>query len=398
MRITRLAWKNITGRLFRSGAIFLAAILVASLAVCTTLIVRGAEDQLHRNLERLGADIIVLPWGTVTENVKGAQMVSIATERWMPAAYLNRLAAVSGVKAVSPQLYITTIEQAPFCSQQEVLLVAFDPATDITVWPWLEQPLDGELGLGEFIGGNCAVLPVGDKTIDVRGYELSLRGRLISTGTDMDRTLFVTFETAEDLVRYTRETSWNPIKLAPSSATSIMLKVDINEDPREVVHRIHEQVVGVVPILTSDFMQTERSHMALLLNSILILMSGTWVLSVSFVGLVFSIAVHERRREIAVLRSLGSPWQKIFWMLMYEGFILSSTGGVLGVLLGSGVMVLFHEEIAAYLGVPFLLPGPESMLGLGLAGFALASLSVFLGALVPAYRITHEEIAVMMRE
>lgn len=398
MTIARLAWKNITGSIFRSGAIFLAAILVAGLAVCTTLIVRGAEEQLHKNLERLGADMIVLPWGTVTEKVKGAQMVSIETERWMPTAYMEKLAVVPGVTAVSPQLYITTIEQAPFCSEIDVLLVAFDPATDITVKPWLEQPFDGKLGLGEFIGGSCVGLPVSDLTIDVRGYQLNLRETLISTGTDMDRTLFVTFETAEDLVRHTRATSWDPIPVAPNSVTSIMLKVDINEKPREVIHLIHEQVVGVVPILTSDFMQTERSHMALLLNSILIVMTGTWVLSVLFVGLVFSIAVHERRREVAMLRSLGSPWQKIFWMLIFEGFILSTLGGVLGVLAGLGVMVFFQQQIINYLGVPFLLPGLTSMLGLGLAGFILASLSVFLGALIPAYRITHEEIASMMRE
>ncbi len=67
MSLFRLALKNISGHGFRSGVVILCALLVAAFALFTTLLMRGAETSLRLALDRLGADIVVVPSGAETK-------------------------------------------------------------------------------------------------------------------------------------------------------------------------------------------------------------------------------------------------------------------------------------------------------------------------------------------
>ena len=109
MTLWRLVLRNVLGSLFRSGAIVACAALVAGLSLSATLVVREAEGGLRRNLSRMGADIQVIPWGTMAPEFDGAHLVGMMTQRWMPRAYLERIARVEGVEAVTPQLFISTL-------------------------------------------------------------------------------------------------------------------------------------------------------------------------------------------------------------------------------------------------------------------------------------------------
>ena len=88
MDLYRLALKNIAGSAFRSWVVALSALLVASLALGTTLIMRGAQNSLRLAIDRLGADVIVVPEGTATE-VETALLMGIPTEVWMPREVLR---------------------------------------------------------------------------------------------------------------------------------------------------------------------------------------------------------------------------------------------------------------------------------------------------------------------
>ena len=102
MRLSRLVWRNVAGNAFRSGAVLLCAALVAGLVLTATFVERGPEAGLRDNHERLGADMLVLPWGTMTDKIGGVRLMSAAIDRWMPRATLARLAATEGVAQVSP--------------------------------------------------------------------------------------------------------------------------------------------------------------------------------------------------------------------------------------------------------------------------------------------------------
>ena len=110
MTLWRLVLRNVLGSLFRSGAIVACAALVAGLSLSATLVVREAEGGLRRNLSRMGADIQVIPWGTMAPEFDGAHLVGMMTQRWMPRAYLERIARVEGV-------FNAVVAEGDFCGR-----------------------------------------------------------------------------------------------------------------------------------------------------------------------------------------------------------------------------------------------------------------------------------------
>jgi putative ABC transport system permease protein len=394
----RLAVKNIAGNAFRSGAVFLCAALVAGLALCATLVVRGAEASLRVSLERLGADLIVFPWGTMTEKISGVRLMSARNDNWMPATYTEKIAAVPGVAAVSPQLYLGAEIGTPYSSLDEIYLVAFDPETDFTVRPWLVDKGQPAVGPGEVLGGSTIAVPGGGEEIVLRGVRLRLAGRLESTGTSMDQALFMTFDTAAELVRQTAHLSPPPYHMPAGGISTILVKLGLNSSPHDVAVHILENVPSVVPLETPQLFQTERRQMIGLLRSVLGVLGFTWLLSLAFVGLVFSIAVNERRREIGVLRALGSPQNFVVQSLLAEGALLSMTGGLLGALFAALLISLNEAQLASLTGLPLAMPTPVGLALLALLGGLLALGSVSLAAYLPAWRISQHEAALVMRE
>lgn len=195
MSVIRLAVKNIRGNAIRSLTIFLCVLGIVSFFMATTLVVQGAQNSLNKGLERLGADIIVVPEGAESK-VETALLMGKPTQVWMSSNYLDKIAQVPGVGAVSPQVYLESMFGASCCSVNEMFLLAFDPATDFTVTPWLEKNLGRGLAVGETIGGTYVFLPPGDEDIKLYGYEVSLDGTLEATGTGLDQTMFMTMDTA----------------------------------------------------------------------------------------------------------------------------------------------------------------------------------------------------------
>ncbi|MCL4559542.1 MAG: hypothetical protein M1281_02870, partial [Chloroflexi bacterium] len=101
MALYRLAICNIRGNAFRSWVVALCALILCSLALATSLILLGAQRSLRLAIDRLGADIIVVPEGAAAQ-VETALLMGSPTKVWMPSSILAEVAAVPGVQSVSP--------------------------------------------------------------------------------------------------------------------------------------------------------------------------------------------------------------------------------------------------------------------------------------------------------
>ncbi|HSJ53695.1 MAG TPA: FtsX-like permease family protein [Anaerolineae bacterium] len=437
MTLWRLVLRNVLGSLFRSGAILACAALVAGLSLSATLVVREAEGGLRRNLSRMGADIQVIPWGTMAPEFDGAHLIGMMTQRWMPRAFLERIARVEGVEALTPQLYLSTLtppgspdaggSSASAASDSygagassdadsfgalgrsvtdlskvedsgAVYLVAYDPATDFVLQPWLEHDPLGTLRLGEAVAGVDVLDAENDGKLQAYGYPLKLVRRLQETGSDVDRALFVSFDTAQAILEEVQRQAKPAFELAPESISSAMVKVKLGSDPHEVAVRIMEQVPGVVPLESTGFFQTQRTQMVGLLRTVLVLAAVTWLMSMLFVGLVSTLAANERRREMGTLRALGATSGVIMRTLLLEGVTLAVTGGLVGIGLAIVVVGLFGQEIALTTGILIALPSPLFLAGMAAAGLALAVASVTVASWLPARNLSREEPALSMRE
>lgn len=397
MNLTRLALRNIAGSAFRSWVVGLCALLVAGFALGTTLIMRGAENSLKLALGRLGADILVVPEGTQMK-VESALLMGHPASVWMPQDTLGEVAAIQGVAVASPQLYLSTLSNASCCSVSNMFLVAYDPATDFTVEPWLETKLGKSLKLGEVVGGRYVFTPEGEQKIKAYGYPLTLKANMEATGTGLDETMFMTFDTAEKVAEVSRVDAEQPLVIPAKSISSVLVRVKPGVDPQTVAVEILQQVPGVTPVESLNLFQSYRKQMTGLLQTVTLVMGITWALCVVMIGLVFSMAAYERRRELGVLRSLGATRMFVFRSLLTEAGLLAILGGSLGAGLTALTVFLFRNFIINTIGLPFLFPGPAALAGQIGIGLLAALVSVALAALIPAYKISHQDPAVAMRE
>lgn len=392
-----LAWRNANGNAFRSWTVFVCAALLAGFAVAATVVIGGARDSLRLASERLGADIIVVSAGA-EHQMENAFLMGVPARTWMPRSHVDTIATVPGVEAVSPQFFLSTLRGASCCSVPEMFLIAYDPETDFTLRPWLESHDEEPLHLGEAVGGAYVYVPMDPGFILIYGYEIDLRANLEQTGTGLDQSMFFTFETAYDIARLSPEQAVEELVIPEDSISAAMVKVEPGVDPHDVALQIAKLIPGVTPVESSNLFRSQRVQIMGLLQSVVALLAVAWLICVALIGLVYSMAMNERRQEIGVLRALGLTRRFVLRSLLAEGLIIAAAGGAAGIAVFTAAVHLFHDLIVRTMGVPFLIPSPPSLLILALGALALALGSVALGALVPTVRISRMDPALAMRE
>jgi putative ABC transport system permease protein len=397
MNLIQLAWKSISGNGLRSWVVALAALVVAAFALFGTLLLRGAATSLELAAERLGADIVVVRDGAQTE-MEGALLMGHPASFWMPEENLVKLAAVPGVAAVSPQVYLATLVGASCCSASEMFMVAYDPQSDFTLRPWLEESMPDGLAPGEVIGGDFISATEPNDGILVYGSQVTLKGNLAPTGSGLDQSLFFTMDTARQLAVSSWTEAQEPLIIPPDQVSAIMIKTAPGADTEKIAVDILRTVPGVFPIPSADLFQASRAQLKSLLNTVVILMALLWPLAIVLIGMVYLMAANERRRELGMLRALGATKRFVAQSLLAEAGLLALVGAAIGIFLAVLAIYLFRRLIMNSLGVPFLLPSPGSLaLQIGL-GLLLAMFSVFLAAVLPAIKVSRQDPAVAMRE
>jgi putative ABC transport system permease protein len=102
---------------------------------------------------------------------------------------LRGLETLKGVQRVAPQLVFRT-DASGYKGRGEVVdLIAFDPARDITVQPWLAQHLDRPLRKGDVIIGGRREEAIGSELL-IFGWPLTVYGKLGQTAVGNARARF----------------------------------------------------------------------------------------------------------------------------------------------------------------------------------------------------------------
>jgi putative ABC transport system permease protein len=92
---------------------------------------------------------------------------------------------------------------------------------------------------------------------------------------------------------------------------------------------------------------------------------------------IMMISVTERTREIGVRKALGARRREILWQFLLEAVVLTSVGGILGILIGATVGV----SVRTFTPLPVSMPWWSFAIGFAFS----AGVGIFFG-LFPAFR------------
>ena len=168
------------------------------------------------------------------------------------------------------------------------------------------------------------------------------------------------------------------ISVLPRPGVTQQTAVDEVERIMRIRHNLKLDEPDDFDIVTQDAVLklwnqvSEATFFALVvISSIALMVGGIGVMA------IMSISVTERTREIGVRRALGARRREVLFQFLTEAAVLTSAGGVLGIVLGSTIGLTVHFVT----GFPVSLPLWSFGLGLGFS----ASVGIFFG-MYPAIR------------
>jgi putative ABC transport system permease protein len=212
-------------------------------------------------------------------------------------------------------------------------------------------------------------IKVNDK-ININGKDFTVVGIFKAGGNPgIAQAVVITIDDARDLFNERDEVS------------TIMAKTDKGADLDKVVENIkkdlrrHRDVKeGKEDFTVQSTKQYIESYMTVF-DVVTVLLVGLASISllVGAIGIANTMytSVLERNREIGVMKSIGATNAQILTIFLIEASLIGLIGGMLGMLLGVGIALLFQQIIGAYLGPGFFKVFLPWWLLVGAAGFAL---------------------------
>jgi len=391
--LARIALQNL-GRREARTLLLVAAVAICSAAVFTgAVLMRSIESSMTVGFTRLGADMLVVPAPALT-NITAALLTAEPTDFTLDDAVLKRLTATKGVERAAPQLVFRTNASGYGGRGDMVDVIAFDPARDITIQPWLEERLGRPVRKGDVIVGGRRDETLG-ALLTLFGWPLTVYGKLGKTGVGThERALFVTFETLGDMRVTMQEVCGAKAPLEPNKLSGVLLELAPGATTQQVRFAILANFPGLKVVSGESMLTSIRQGLGALLSGALALMAIMFMSAALMLSVLFSAIIAERKRELGLLRAIGARRGQIVGMLMVEAALATAVGGALGVALGLLLMRIYEHSLVYHLdrmGIPFVWLGAAGTAAIAALCVVLTTLVGALGALTPAWRASRLE-------
>ena len=392
----RLAVQNLTGKPVRTAVLTVLAALLALAVFGGSLIVTSLRTGLHSLEDRLGADIMVVPYEATTKTNLEAIVLQGATGYfYMDNARAEKVLSCEGIGQASEQFFLASASTG--CCSLSVQIIGFDPQTDFSITPWIRRSFGGELQKYDVVVGNDLNAFVGD-TLQFYGTEVHVAAKLAKTGTAYDTAVFTGEDTIKALIASSVERGMNQFTVDPDKVVScILINAADGYTPEEVVNDINIHVKKVKAIQTKEMISGISDSLSGVRDVIGVLMAAVWVLGLAILLLAFTMSVNERRKEFAVLRVIGASRGMLAGLVLREALLTGVCGGMLGGVIGLAVIVPFNRAIEEQLGLPFLLPGAGTIIGYFAAAVILTALAGAAAAGIAALRISRMDTGLILR-
>ena len=344
MNLFGLVRRELSHRKGQAVSGLLAIVLGVAVIVALRSVTRVSEIAVATKLDNLGANILVLPIGTSVDDYRSAD-IDAAT---LPEEYVERIVAstLPGVDNLSPKL-----TRRMEIGGHKLVVTGILPTNEIAskpVWqldalsggathdcskdagayvnPRLKRKAVGSLDEKECLVGSAAaerLKVVKGETVDLGGTSLKVEAVIPETGTVDDDRVFVHLRTMQRLTETKGKVSSIEIMGCCNAITDGLLGKLRNVLPDTKITTV-QQIVAT---------QIETNALVKKVS-----FAFLWVVLVVgglSIGNSIWANVNQRRREIGILRLLGTPRGGIYGLLLGKAAFLGVVGGFLGWVIGT---------------------------------------------------------------
>ncbi|MDO8568877.1 MAG: ABC transporter permease [Dehalococcoidales bacterium] len=390
MKLYQIVAKDVMRRKRRVLYAALGVIIAVMTFVGILTISTAGQAKIYNELDKYGANLSITPAiNSIDMKLGDLNLGALAVgENYIPETLVPVVRRIADGKirealdikepgdiaTIAPKLYVgTRIKGA------SVMAVGIEPKEETKIKTWWK------IGQGKYLAesdqaivGNLAAdvlkLNLGDK-FDLNGREITVTGILEETGSGDDYQVFVPLSTLQKA--FNKE----------GIISAIDVRALCNGCPVEVIaDAINGQITGVRAVAVKQIAATEMG-MVDKVNKFMLALAGVTLLLGAF-GVVNTMmtSVHERIKDIGIMRAVGASRRQIIKAFVYEATIIGVIGGVLGYVLGTlmayGVGPLIFEGTAIKYVLKYL---PLSLL--------LAILVSVLSTSYPAFRATRIKVS-----
>jgi putative ABC transport system permease protein len=370
--------RGITGRLARENAVrkpgrtaVTAAALMIGLAVVVfvTVFAAGISSSIGNAIDRNFQGDVVL------QNTDGFSPISPGAAR--------EAEQVDGVRTVSSLSFAGAEYEG-----KDIRVSAVDPATvsDVLSLEWEQGSPDTISGL---TGDTAVVDDAWAQSNDVEvGDQVTLRTPLEREVTlTVDGTIKDNADLLGNLV-VSEDTLRREFGSRQPSMTLVALDEGANADAvqEQIAQRVERSFPTVDTLNQQELKENQEEQIQQLVGFFYVLLALAIVISLLGIVTTLALSIHERTRELGMLRAVGMSRGQVRRMVRYESVITALIGAILGTVLG----VIF----ASLLAVPLADEGFELSYPVGtlLLLLVLAALAGVLAAIFPARRAARLDV------
>ncbi|WP_291843261.1 FtsX-like permease family protein [Maricaulis sp.] len=298
----------------------------------------------------------------------------------LPYAYWGRIQAIEGVRNVSHMSWFGGYYQQP---TQVVQTFAVDPETYLAAYPEFLMPDDQRAA---FLTQRDCLL-VGETLALQYGWSVGDRVPLLSniwqktdgsSSWEFDICAIYTASVPEmsTAAAYLNYDYYNEALAFNQDRVGMMV---VNTDDPMANDAIANQIDAMFANSTAQTdTATEAAFTQAFINQIgniglilVYIIGAAFGIILLIVGTSLVVAISERTREIAVMKTLGFPAPRIFRMVLIESVMLSLVGGLAGVGLATLVLKGLAPVLAAFMPGLVVTPGIFGMALAMMIGFGL---------------------------
>mgnify|MGYP005695248145 FL=1 len=321
---------------------------IAAIVAVTGISASGRADLLA-TLESLGTNLIKA----------SPQAGFFGTQEKLPDG------VVGMVERIGPVEEVTSTTQTDLIVRRSDFISKFEGGgiSTIVTSPELLQVVGGNLIEGRFIQDGLSNIPVtvlGSVTASRLGINTLETPTKILIGNewfgvvgiidelkihpDLDRSVFIGYGVAKTLFDIDKEPTTIYVRANPTYIEDVVEVIAPSMNPENP-----DQVQVSRP---SDALEAQEAADAAFTNLLLGLGSVALLVGGVAIANVMVMSVLERRMEIGVRRSIGATRKEIRYQFLLESIVLSGIGGLVGVVLGTGVTLGYTNYTDIVFSIP----------------------------------------------